>query len=141
MGFKSSKAETSIFIRKCKTREVYEYVATYVDDLCIVVDDPKLFLQQLEKNPNCPCELKGSGPVNFHLGCGFNRDSDETLCMDARRYVEKMEDNYNRLFPHKPLKRKAYKQPLDTNDHPELDTSEFCDEEDIEIYQSMIGCI
>ena len=39
------------------------------------------------------------------------------------------------------MKKKAYKQPLDTNDHPELDTSEFCDEEDIEIYQSLIGCM
>jgi hypothetical protein len=39
-------------------------------------------------------KLKGSGEVNFHLGCGFERDSDGVLCMNPGRYVDKMEDAY-----------------------------------------------
>jgi hypothetical protein len=29
--------------------------------------------------------------------------------------------------------------PLDSNDHPEVDTSEFLDEDSIQQYQSLIG--
>jgi hypothetical protein len=35
LGFYPSKAESSIFMRKCPTRDIYEYVATCVDNLCI----------------------------------------------------------------------------------------------------------
>ena len=139
MGFKPSKAEASIFMRKSPTRDCYEYVATYVDDLAITVADPELFINQLKQNTIKVFELKGSSELNFHLGCGFERDSTGVLFMDARRYVEKMEENYKRLFPDKPLSKRKYRQPLETNDHPELDTSAFCDEDDTEIYQSMIG--
>ena len=42
LGFFRSKAEPEIFIRKAG--DVCEHVATYVDDLCLVVKDPKGFL-------------------------------------------------------------------------------------------------
>ena len=92
------------------------------------------------KNSIRPFELKGSGEVSFHLGCGFGRDKfDGTLYMDAAHYVTKMEENYNRLFPNKPLSKSKIKQPLETKDHPELDTTAFCDDDNIKIYQSLIG--
>ena len=33
----------------------------------------------------------GSGPMSFHLGCGFERDRDTTgtLCMNPRKYIDK----------------------------------------------------
>ena len=83
-------------------------------------------------------KLKGSKEVNFHLGCSFVRDSTGTLCMDVGRYIDKMCDNYSRLFPGSPISKK-YWQPLETGDHPKLDVSAFCNKNDIEVYQSMIG--
>lgn len=106
--------------------------------MCFVVSDPESFLEELQSNSVYDFKLKGSGVVNVHLGCGFLRDSFGTLCMDAGRYVDKMCDNYSQLFRGSPIS-KQYRQPLETNDHPELDVSAFCDENDIEIYQSMIG--
>ena len=44
MGFTPSKAEPQIFIWKSSTRDVYELVRVYVDDLAIVMDDPQAFL-------------------------------------------------------------------------------------------------
>ena len=41
LSFKQSRVEDSIFIRKSSTRDCYKYIATYVDDLCIVVMDPE----------------------------------------------------------------------------------------------------
>ena len=99
MGFKQSRAEDSIFIRKSPTKDCYEYIATYVDDLCIVVMDPEAFIEALANNKIHPYKLKGSGPLNFHLGCAFKQDEDSTLYQDASKYAERMKDNYKTLFP------------------------------------------
>ena len=138
LGFYPSKAESSIFMRKCPTRDVYEYVATYVDDLCIVMENPREFLNQLSSAPY-NFKLKGSGEVNFHLGCGFERDSDGVLCMDPSRYIDKMEDAYKQYF--KELPNQKHRSPLVKGDHPELDVTEFLDQDGIEIYQSLIGAM
>ena len=44
LGFKPSLAESTIYMRKCPTADYYEYVATYVDDLCIIMKDPQSLL-------------------------------------------------------------------------------------------------
>jgi hypothetical protein len=45
---------------------LYEYVATYVDDLCLGMLDPKSFTDTLQKKYNF--KLKGTSPIDFHLG-------------------------------------------------------------------------
>ena len=107
LGFEPSKAEPSIFMRPCpdKTKDVYEYVASFVDDLCFVTANPESFLEELQSNSVYDFKLKGSGVVNFHLRCGFACDSTGTLCMDTGRYVDKMCDNYSRLFPGSPISK------------------------------------
>ena len=68
LGFQQSRAEPEIFMRE--NNGLYEYVATYVDDLCLVMEDPKAFLEVLQSKPY-NFKLKGLGPLSFHLGCGF----------------------------------------------------------------------
>ena len=93
LGFKRSLSDESIFMRPSSCGTVYEYVATYVDDLCICAKKPEELLEQLQGDP-FNFDLKGSGALNFHLGCGFDRDEDSTLCMDPSKYIEKMEESY-----------------------------------------------
>ena len=122
LGFYPSKAESSISRRKCPTGDVYKYVgtnvgtnvatnvatyvaatyvATYVDDLCIIMEDTEKYLEQLAPAP-FNYKLKGSGEVNFHLGCGFGRDYDGLLCMNPSWYVGKIEDAYKQYFKEMP---------------------------------------
>ena len=77
-------------------------------------------------------DLRGSGPVNFHLGCGFKRESDGTLFIIPCRYVKMMVKSYKRMFGEKP-KDRVVKSPLIKGDHPE-----FLNEDGIEKYQSLI---
>jgi hypothetical protein len=42
------------------------------------MEDPETFLAQLSSAPY-NFKLTGSGEVNFHLGCGFERNSDGIL--------------------------------------------------------------
>ena len=78
LGFEPSLGESTIYIRKCPTIDHYGYVATYVDDLCMIMKDPQSLLDQL-MTPPYNFKLKGSRELAFHLGCGFNRDSTGTL--------------------------------------------------------------
>ena len=127
----SSLAESTIYMRKCPTVDHYEYVATYVDDLCIIMKNPQSLLDQLMA-PLYNFKLKGSGELAFHLGCGFKRDNTNTLCMDPGKYVDRMEEAYVQHFKMKPVQR--HHSPLQKEDHPELDTTPFLNEKEKDIY-------
>ena len=94
MGFVPSKAEAEIWMRKCGDH--YEYIGVYVDDLAIVLQDPKAIVDVLTQEHNF--KLKGTGTISFHLGCDYFRDEDGVLCMAPRKYIEKMQDAYYRMF-------------------------------------------
>ena len=70
IGFQRTGCEDDVWYKKCPTAEVYKYVGTYVNDLCIVMKDPESFIAILE-GPEYKFTLKGTGPLSFYLGCGF----------------------------------------------------------------------
>ena len=100
----------------------------------IVSRNPSVIVAQLE-GP-CTFKLKGTGPMSFHLGCDFFRDEDGALCCAPREHIEKMIDNYVRIFGKKP---KEATSPLTKGDHPEIDTTELLEFEDTKLHQSLIG--
>jgi hypothetical protein len=136
-GFSPCKTEPDVWIRPTKENDCYEMIAVYVDDLAIGMKDPESFLEILKSKYKF--KLKGSGPISFHLGCGFNRDKDGVLVMDASQYIDRMATEYERMFGCKPHTRVT--SPLERNDHPETDDSELLDEDGIQRYQSIIGSL
>ena len=136
LGFFQSLAEPQIFMRE--SDGIYEYVATYVDDLCFVMRNPEAFLVQLQSEPY-NFKLKGSGPMSFHLGCGFERDQHGTLCMNPRTFIDKMLQAYEQMFGASPGTKPM--SPLTEGDHPELDISDFLSDDDTQKYQSLIGSL
>ena len=94
MGFKPSKADPDIWMKSSKDGTHYEYIAVYVDDLAICMKDPKSFCDTLKEKYKL--KLKGVGPINYHLGCGYTRDEDGTLVADPRKYVEKILESYEK---------------------------------------------
>ena len=123
LKFKPSKADPDVWMRPEPGGTCYEYIAVYVDDLAIAAKDPQAFCHELKKRYNL--KLKGVGPLEYHLGCTYKKDPDGTLAADPRRYVNKILESYERMFKEKPRKSRP---PLEGGDHPELDTSELCDE-------------
>ena len=63
MFFSPIQAEDGIWMRK--NGKLYKYVASYVDDLCIVAKDPTKIIQLLESQHHY--KLKGTGPISYHL--------------------------------------------------------------------------
>ena len=131
LKFKPSKADPDVWMRPEPGGTCYEYIAVYVDDLAIAAKDPQAFCHELKKRYNL--KLKGVGPLEYHLGCTYKRDPDGTLAADPRRYVNKILESYERMFKEKPRKSRP---PLEGGDHPELDTSELCDEHQTKQFQT-----
>ena len=68
MGFKPSTTDPGTWMRYSKYGSHHEYIAVYVDDLAIYMEDPK---------PLCN-KLREIAHFNYHLGCGHTRDEDNT---------------------------------------------------------------
>ena len=135
MGFTPSIAEPDIWLRPSK--HSYEYIAVYVDDLAFAMEDPQKFVDELMTKHKF--NLKGTGPIRFHLGMDFVRDDDGTLCLAPLKYIEKMMATYEQLFGEAP--KQKYSSPLEKGDHPELDTTELLGPDSIVVYHSMIGAL
>ena len=82
--------------------------------------------------------LKGTGPIHFHLGCDYFKDHDDILCYSPRRYIDKLVQDFERMFGHKP---RPYTSPLEKGDHPETNESDLLDFHGIKQYQSIIGSL
>ena len=136
-GFKPCKAEPDIWMRKSSDGLKWEYIAVYVDDLALVLQDSNSFVELLKAKYNF--KFKGTGPMSFHLGMDICRDEDGTLCIKPAKYIQKLLDNYERTFGEKPSRK--FKAPLEQGDNPELDTSELLDPSMVTIYQHMIGSL
>ena len=82
-------------------------------------------------------KVKGDGQLEYHFGCDFKLDKDGTLVAQPTKYINKTQDSYKKMFPNENFINAQ--SPLQENDHPELDNSELCNEEQITKYMSMIG--
>ena len=66
------------------------------------------------------------------------RDPDGTLVTDPTQHVEKILESYEKTFGSKP---KKVRPPFEESDHPELDTSELCNNIQICHYLTLIGWV
>ena len=92
MRFAPSKADPCVWMRENKKMECYEYIATYVDDLCIAAQDQGKIIQTL--NEDNKLEVKEDGPLNHHLGADYTRDKDKTLVCQPKKYIDRLLESY-----------------------------------------------
>ena len=107
LRFKPLFVELTIYMRKCPTADHYKYVATYVDNLCMIMKDLQSLLDQLMAPPY-NFKLKGSREIVVHLDCGFTLDITGTLCMDHGKYIDRMEQSYFQYFKTKPVQQHRF---------------------------------
>jgi hypothetical protein len=95
-----------------------------------------MFTDTLQKKYNF--KLKGTGPIDFHLGQSFSQNEDGEMEISVNNYIEKMMDTYVQLYGEKPRKASS---PLEQNDHPEMDDSHFLGQDETQQFQSLIGAM
>ena len=135
MNFIPSRADQCIWMKKNIKLNLYQYIAVYVDDLCIAAQDPKEKFNILKSKYHL--KVKGDGPLTYHLGADYFQDPDGTMVSQPKKYIEKLKETYVRLFNTEPSK--GLKTPLEKNDHPELDTSEIIEGQEVNHYLTMVG--
>ena len=135
MKFLPSKADPYIWLRKAPNLRCYEYIAVYVDDLCIAAESPSAIIQIFKSKYHL--KVKGDGKLTYHMGADYFEDPDGTFVSQPKKYIDNLADTYKRLFNEDPPK--GYKTPLDKNDHPELDTSEILEGDMAAKYLTMVG--
>jgi hypothetical protein len=86
MGFEPCKAEPDIWM--CRVDDLYEYIAVCVANLCILSKDPKAITDMLTEQYGF--KLKGTGPIDYHLGMTFHQIDYKDLCISPQHYIEKM---------------------------------------------------
>ena len=70
-------------------------------------------------------------------GADYFQDPDGTMVSQPKKYIEKLKETYVRLFHTEPSK--GLKTPLEKIDHPELDTSEILEGQEVNHYLTMVG--
>ena len=133
LNFRPCKADPCVWLREMKDK--YEYIDIYVDDLLIASEEPQKDLKRKFK-----LKIEGIDHWNTTLvlyGCDYKLDKDDTLVAQPTKYINKILESYKKMFPNKNLLN--VKSPLEKNDHPELDSTELCNEEQITKYMCMIG--
>ena len=93
MGLTHSKADPCVWMSKNKKMESYEYIATYVDDLCIAAQDPGKIIQTLKEDYTL--KVKGDGPLSHHLGADYTRDKDRTLVCQPKKNIDRLLESTN----------------------------------------------
>ena len=114
MDFKHSRADQCIWLKKNSKLNLYEYIAVYVDDLCIAAQNPKQLINILKTKYQL--KVKGDGPLTYDLGGEYSLDPDGTMVCQPKIYIEKLKETYIRLFNTEPSK--GLKTPLEKNDDP-----------------------
>ena len=125
MGFTPSKADPCVWMRENRNLKCYEYIANFVDDLCIAAQDPGMIMQILKEDYKL--KVKGDRPSSHHLGEDYTRDKDKTLVCQPKKYIDRLLESYQSMCKQDPPKN--MRTPLDKNDHPELDDTELLTEE------------
>ena len=96
MDFILSRADQCIWLMKNTKLNLYEYIAVYVDDLCVAAQDPKEIINILRSKYKL--KGKGDGPLTYHLGADYYQDPDGTMIPQPKIYIEKLKETYVRLF-------------------------------------------
>ena len=135
MNFIPSRADQCIWLKKNKRLNIYEYIAVYVDDLCIAAQDPKEIINVLKSKYHH--KVKVDGPLTYHLGADYFQDPEGTMVSQPKKYIEKLKQTYVRLFNTEPSI--GHKTPLEKNDHPELDISEILEGQQVNHYLTMVS--
>ena len=132
MNFIPSRADQCIWFKRNIELNLYEYIAVYVDDLCIAAQNPKEIFNILKSKYKL--KVKGDGPLIYHLGADYYQDP---VVSQPKKYIEKLKETHVRLFNTEPSK--GLKTPLEKNDHPELDTSDILEGQNVNHYLTMVG--
>ena len=145
-------ADDNVYLRLEKTEhgeEYYSYLVVYVDDVLSIHKDPDKVLNlvnrdyRLKEPPECPSMYLGADISKYEIP---SDTTGATTCwaMSADSHVKKaldvVQSRLNTDSVHFKGSKKAPEHPFSSQSYrPELDTTELCNDEQVQFYQSLVG--
>lgn len=155
LGFLPSQADDNVWMKCCKKEdgtEYYSYILVYVDDVLCMSHDPDYYMNllgteyRMKEPPAEPTMYLGADISKYEIRDEFGvpmrtawRISADSHIKKALQVVKQIMQNGDEAIkfkksgkvPQSAYSTKAYR--------PELDTSVFCDDEQWQLYNSLIG--
>ena len=111
MGFRPTRADPDLWIKENDSGDKYEYIATYVDDIIIVAEDPMKYLES----------IKSKFPIRdieeipeYYLGNILEIRSNNTIKVSSSKYITEVISKYEKKYGS--LKKENV--PATPSDHP-----------------------
>ena len=143
LGYRPSKADTDFWIKECPDH--YEYIATYVDDVLVYSKRPLDVIKALQED----YILKGIGIPRYYLGGDIlqldgawsSNGSQVKTALSAETYIDNAIAKFEKAFSTDtaPFVFRQYSSPMDSEYHPEADTSPLLNPRQATIYRGLIG--
>ena len=131
MGFVPTRADQDLRYRKADDHTGYDYIATHVDDIAIAAMRPAEYTSRIEQE--FLVKNKEDTP-SYYLGNDLKM-KENRLHVSNKTYIKEVLRKYQDEFRTLPKKN----IPMSPDAHPELDTSELLNEEEIRQYQKIVG--
>ena len=147
LDYQSCLADPDIWLRSAISsngEEYYEYVLLYVDDVLVVSEHPKECLLEIDKY--FPMKPGSIGVPKLYLGGKVSQvqlpNGVNAYAISMSQYVQEAIKNVERHISKKNMTlRKGVQQPFTVNYSPELESTEFLNDEDAVYYQTLIGIL
>ena len=154
VGFTNTKGDPDVYRRKASKASgeaYYEYMIVYVDDIICVSHEPEKWMKLLSniyrlRDVGIPSKFLGSNirewkysDTEGHVKTCWALGS-ETYVKEACTIAERQMKNHNLEYPS--TRRHGSNSPFSSASYrPELDATPYCNNDQVGVYQSMVGVL
>ena len=94
MGFRPTRYDRDVWIRKYKDKNSYEYVCTHSDDFLITSKEPEAVLKALK----AVYTIKSSGKLDYYLESDHKYDKKGRVCIGCKTYIKEAIERVENWF-------------------------------------------
>ena len=94
LGFKPTRYDRDVWLRKHKSQKSYEYICIHVDDFCITSKTPEKVMASIQEIYN----IKSSGDLSYFLGNDYKIDKKGRLNMGCKTFLMKQFIEWKRFL-------------------------------------------
>ena len=133
LGFKTTRYDNDVWIKRSDDGKYYEYLCTHVDDFMIVSKKPQIIMKALEDIYT----IKGQGPPDYYLGNDYKKHKGNRWAIGCQKYLKEAIARVESMFG----TLRKHSVPLPGKDHPEEDQSDILGDDKHRKYQMLIGML
>ena len=155
LGYTSSLADPDVWYKPSKDKlgnEYYSYILVYVDDILVIDENPRKYMKMLQDSYTVREDTikEPDQYLGADIGKVYFNDNTHAWTMGSSSYIKnavknikaRMNDDGFKYNPKLSSVEYSAKQPFSAIDYrPELDTSTECTDEQMQLYQNLIGVL